>query len=536
MATRTVPEDQRQPKGRRPKGLLALAVALGPTSAWARGAAFALTVGLVFFFHLWQLGAVPRGLYVDESSIGINAASIVETGRDEHGVAFPLYFRAFGEYKSPVYIYTTALVFKLFGVSEFTLRLTSALFFLLFLIAFTWLVWELCGKSSLVALYALTAAGLLPWFFNLSRIAFEVISHLSAVAWALLVTWKAYRRDDARGNVILALLAGGLWGLSLYTYPTARVLAPLTMVALLAVYHTRKQWARTGTAFLGFVVCAVPLLIASTNNPEVINARFRYVTYIFDASLSLAERIETFGSNYALYVSPRYLLRQGDTILRHHTGSTGELYFIVGALAVLGLLSLTMTSAPYRSRFIMFLGLNALAAPVAAALTTGDSSLRSILIGLYALVFSAIGASFLQSIADERARRVLLALVFLFLGIEASSYLSDYFTRYPERSILWFESYDFKSALAIALQQGPKEIVVSEKANQPYAHLAFYRRVLRDPGTVPAFVGPPVAEEGRCVIYFLFDETVFNQERFRWRDLTPEGGFTKLRCYDERIP
>ena len=47
------------------------------------------------------------GLYVDEASIGYNAWTIAHFGVDEHGIHFPLFFEAFGEYKNPIYVYAS---------------------------------------------------------------------------------------------------------------------------------------------------------------------------------------------------------------------------------------------------------------------------------------------------------------------------------------------------------------------------------------------------------------------------------------------
>src|SRR3954452_10702169 len=65
------------------------------------------------------------GFYIDESSIAYNAHTIAETGEDEDGVHFPLYFRGFGEYKNPVYIYLLALLDRLFGPSILLARTLS---------------------------------------------------------------------------------------------------------------------------------------------------------------------------------------------------------------------------------------------------------------------------------------------------------------------------------------------------------------------------------------------------------------------------
>src|SRR5256885_17173261 len=65
----------------------------------------------------------PRGFFIDESSIAYNAYLISRTGHDEHGQAWPLYFRAFGEYKNPIYIYLLASIFRLTGPSILAARL-----------------------------------------------------------------------------------------------------------------------------------------------------------------------------------------------------------------------------------------------------------------------------------------------------------------------------------------------------------------------------------------------------------------------------
>jgi len=80
--------------------------------------ALAIVVVVAIATHIARIADLPMGFYPDESSIGWNAWSIATTGHDEHGTAWPLYFRAFGEYKNPVYIYFLALVYELFGFSE----------------------------------------------------------------------------------------------------------------------------------------------------------------------------------------------------------------------------------------------------------------------------------------------------------------------------------------------------------------------------------------------------------------------------------
>src|SRR5258706_11914127 len=65
----------------------------------------------IFLFGLliriWGGNVFPPALNWDEVSHGYNAYSLLKTGRDEWGVAMPTIFRAFGDYKLPVYVYLT---------------------------------------------------------------------------------------------------------------------------------------------------------------------------------------------------------------------------------------------------------------------------------------------------------------------------------------------------------------------------------------------------------------------------------------------
>src|SRR2546421_9334417 len=71
---------------------------------------FLVAFGVALYFE--GLRHNPPGFHLDESSIAYNAHTVSQTGRDEHGEAWPLYFRAFGEFKNPVYIYILAALFR----------------------------------------------------------------------------------------------------------------------------------------------------------------------------------------------------------------------------------------------------------------------------------------------------------------------------------------------------------------------------------------------------------------------------------------
>src|SRR3989304_8160168 len=78
-----------------------------------------------FIIRIYLIDSVPPSLNWDEVSHGYNAYSTLKTGRDEWGEYFPLIFRAYGDYKLPVYIYLTALSELFLGLNPISVRLPS---------------------------------------------------------------------------------------------------------------------------------------------------------------------------------------------------------------------------------------------------------------------------------------------------------------------------------------------------------------------------------------------------------------------------
>src|SRR5829696_4598999 len=142
---------------------------------------------LAFALYAVDVPDNPPGFYIDESSIAYNALTVAQTGRDEHGEAWPLYFRAFGDYKNPTYVYLLAAVFRVTGPGVAVARYLSAALGVLAALALGLLGARLTGSRAAGLLTFLTAL-LTPWLYGLSRVAVEVAAYPLAVALFLLST------------------------------------------------------------------------------------------------------------------------------------------------------------------------------------------------------------------------------------------------------------------------------------------------------------------------------------------------------------
>ena len=90
-----------------------------------------IAVGLIFFalfLHLYRLGSVPRGLYVDEMGMAYDAWSIGTYGVDRYLKSLPLYLTNFGGGQSILYCYLDIFFVKLWGINAVTIRMPAVIF------------------------------------------------------------------------------------------------------------------------------------------------------------------------------------------------------------------------------------------------------------------------------------------------------------------------------------------------------------------------------------------------------------------------
>src|SRR5438067_1658446 len=264
-----------------------------------------LASGVVLYFE--GLRHNPPGFHLDESSIAYNAHTISQTGRDEYGEAWPLYFRAFGEFKNPVLIYLLAALFRLTGPSILAARVLSATAGLA-AAALLGLLAARSTRSRAAGLFVAASALLTPWLFELSRVVLEVSLYPLALALFLLCLHAAAQkqewswRDAASLAATLALLT--------YTYSIGRLLAPLLAFGLL-MFVRRAGWRSVLSVWALYALTLAPLVIFGLRHPGALTARFSLITYLTPQS-TFGQAVLGFMRHYAANVNPWRLVVAGD--------------------------------------------------------------------------------------------------------------------------------------------------------------------------------------------------------------------------------
>ncbi len=219
--------------------------------------AFLLVFAVGAVVYLRDAGKIPAGSFIDESSVGFNAYLIAQSGHDEIGVAWPLYFRAFGEYKNPVYIYLLAALYRFTGPSISVARMFSATAGLIAALLIGILAFRITKRRS-VAILAMIMTLLMPWLFELSRVVVEVALYPLLLALFLLCLYQVLNK--ARWDWIDALTLALTLALLTYTYSIGRLLAPMLALGLL-FFRPPTRLRSILRVWVLYAVSVIPILI-----------------------------------------------------------------------------------------------------------------------------------------------------------------------------------------------------------------------------------------------------------------------------------
>lgn len=330
-------------------------------------AALLLIATLALYFR--DQGTNPPGFFLDEASIGINAVSIAREGVDEYGERMPLYFRAFGEYKNPVYIYLLAGVFKVVDPSVAAARRFSAFFCWLAAVPIALLAWRITRRKWIAAAMFLFVA-FTPAIFEMGRLVFEVALYPLVIALFLLVVHAASQRARWNAGIVAALVIA--LAFIEYTYSAGRMLAPLFAVGVAVFFYTRERRAAIVTMFVLFVCTSiVPVLIYNHRTDGGLMSRARDMHVLGTVESHTGDVIAALERNMVLNLLPLGMAFRGDGILRHHVpGAGGSMLAGTLLLAIAGVWLIARTRPFDRWWAFVVFGMLVSVAPCAI---TGDT-------------------------------------------------------------------------------------------------------------------------------------------------------------------
>ncbi|HMG74941.1 MAG TPA: hypothetical protein VK582_15680 [Pyrinomonadaceae bacterium] len=422
--------------------------------------------------YTYQLTQNPAGFFIDESSVAYNAYTISQNGQDEFGNSWPLFFRAFGDYKNPVHIYLLAALFKLTGPSILTARMLGAFAGVVTALLLGLLAARVSRRRD-VGLLVAASAFLTPWLFELSRVAFEVALYPLAVTLFLLSVQRAATKAKWTWFDVGCLTSTLL--LLTYTYSIGRLLAPLLALGLM-IFATRQRWSGILRTWAIYVLTLVPMIVFQSRHPDALTGRFKLIGYI-KPETSVTEIGWEFIKHYVANLNPVKLLVSGDpnTYQVAHVPGTPAMLAATMLLAIAGawlVLRHTLDNAWWR--FILY----GLVVSIVPASLTADyfHMLRLSALPVFLLVLAVPAFTWLCELSDRRREvRVLLALlVFLTLG-QGAFFQWQYHARAnsPWRRHLFDADYPQK-IFDNAVRNGARPIYLADAMTTPYIQAYWY--------------------------------------------------------------
>lgn len=394
-----------------------------------------------FFLRFIDVSNDPPGLYVDEVSIGYNAHTILTTGKDEYGVPYPLWFRSYGDYKMPVYIYAVAASMIPFGETELAVRFPSIIagtLTILVLYLFLRKVIELESDKVLqkklryLPLLSSFLLAISTWHLQFSRGGFEVTvgTLFYLLAWYFFLI---FRQNHKAWSIIICIV---LFVLTMFTYDIFRVLAP---VALLIIAIERKFYKYKKSFYLiGFtLLLSLPIILFSLTaqgDQRFLSTSSFAQLDIKNVFLEMLFYPLQYINNYVSFFSFDFLFNFGDGIGRHQVQDFGELYrwqlpfFFAGIYFLIR----TKKSLLKNATFLLFL-----TTPLAGAVAApSPHALRSLPLVIPCMIIIGVGILFLlQKIKNFKYKILAVAIIGLFAVFEFVFYLQFYYVNYPQDNI-----------------------------------------------------------------------------------------------------
>ncbi len=458
---------------------------------------FFLILVLGAWLRLYHLTENPPSLYWDEVSLGYNAFSIANYGKDEHGENYPLArFIAFGDFKPPGYIYLTALLISFLGPTELTVRLPSALAGILFIVA-TYFLAQVFFKKEKISLLSSFFTAISPWSLQLSRAAFE--AHLAAVfnAFAVLFLMKLNKN---KGYYLL--ISVFLFILSFYTFNANRIIAPLLLFSL--VFLRIKEVIALRSWLLITLVVGLLLIFPSISYLKSPESRVRFQEVSIFNNLAVLgqsnQRIEVhnnsllgrllhnrrfeysreFLKHFFDHFGFKFLFLNGDQNPRLSSQAVGLLYLWSFPFLLIGISRVSYFLK--KTMFILFIWLIIGLLPASLAKETPHALRTASIMPIYDLLIG-YGFWFASQLVVRKisAGKFVFFILLTVFGLNVYYYLHHYHIHYPiDYSGEW--QYGYKQAVLEVqkLENNYDFVVFTNALGRPYIYFLFYQKISPD--------------------------------------------------------
>lgn len=442
-----------------------------------------LILSLAIVLRFWNINTLPD-LNPDEAALGYNAYSLLETGKDEHGISWPIHFKSFGDYKPGGYVYMAMPFVKILGLTPLAVRLPNLIFSIL-TIYFLYKLIFLLTKSIELSRYSAIALSISPWAIHFSRGAWE---SNTALFFLILGLYYFYKYIQLQVTSYLFLFPIPLV-IAIYTYHSARLIIPVLFFILFIKYY--KLLLNKNTLYSLFIAGILCLPLASSflnsggttrlagiglsadrgplsRSEELLNQHPNFNYY--DRVLHNKRLLYTisWAQKYLSHFDLNFLFLNGDDVPRSKSPEMGQLYLIELPLIILGLYLLLNSPKLNNLQFLVTSLL--VTSPIASSLTfQAPSALRSLPLVIPLSILVAIGIWKLKL-----AWKLFFVICYLYSILY---FLSSYFIHSPKRyPFAWNTGFDKVMPYVDSQKNIYQNIYITDKFDQPYILYLFFTK------------------------------------------------------------
>lgn len=453
---------------------------------------FVLIFILGVCLRFYDLGKVPDSLNWDEVSWGYNGYSILKTGHDEHGAFLPLSFKAFGDYKQPVYVYLTSISTSIFGLNSFAVRFPSAFLGSLTILFVPFLILGLFANERYkykLALAVMLFFSISPWSIQFSRVAYEANVGLFFVISGISLFLYGINSK----NKILSTIGVLLMSVSCYSYHSNKLFTPILLIGFLVFLIIESKIIKKQAIlfFLLFLLFNLFWII----DPRT-TARGRSVTFLSNQTPILENSVNQLISdntrdnalgkifhnrrivyanyyleNYLKHFGLNFLFLEGDNA-RHHTFGMGVLFFVSLPLIILGLIRLNL-----KKYWILLFWLFIAPIPSALAVDAPNAS-RSLAFLPIWQIFEGLGFLNFFYVGQSIKRKFIFLTISILLVINLFYFIHNYFNHtHSEYGKYWQHGYEEVMKSANSYSKKGEKVLISEEFEQPYIFYLFHNQI-----------------------------------------------------------
>ncbi len=431
--------------------------------------------------RMYKLGETPIALSWDEAAVGYNGWAVANYGVDEWGKSFPLVFKSFGDDKHPVHIYFTAASVKAFGLSEFSIRLPSAIFGILNVLIFFFLIKTLF-KSNLAGLIGALLMAVSPYAFHYSRFNHELNFVLFFFMLGLHLFYKVI--EGQKRWLPFSVLS---FGLSFITYHNAKIVVPMVVAMLLILYS--KELIKFKKKLLWVLPVIILFIGILYLNPNLLGgARVKQTSFNNDqieknrvyqkTKSELLGRADLVFENYKKHFSYDYLFIKGDQNPRLAIHDFGQFYLLDLFFLLVGVLML-IKNEKKKAALILFL---VLISPIPSSLVNeAPQSARAgfMLVGFQIIIAYGLyrSALLLKNGYFKSGFVVTAVAIYLFLF---SGFYTFYLDKYDTKNAIEFQ-YGMKQIVNYFKKNSDfKKVYMTDFRSQPYIFYLLYLKMSPD--------------------------------------------------------